>query len=158
MPTVKRVPDGYHTITPHLTIRGAAEAIEFYKKAFGARELARHPGPGGKLMHGEVQIGNSRVLLHDEFPEMGANSPQALKGTPVSLHVYVEDVDRAWDQATKAGAKVVMPLADMFWGDRYGVLEDPYGHRWALASHIKDMTPEEMQKAGQEAMSKMAKP
>jgi uncharacterized glyoxalase superfamily protein PhnB len=154
----KRVPEGYHTITPHLTVRGAAEAIDFYKKAFGARELRRSPGPDGKLMHAEIQIGDSRLFLNDEFPAMGATSPLSLKGTPVTLHVFVDDVDGMFSKAVKAGAQVVMPLADQFWGDRYGVVSDPYGHRWSIASHVKDMTPEEMQKAGQEAMAKMGKP
>jgi uncharacterized glyoxalase superfamily protein PhnB len=155
--TSKRVPEGYHTVTPHLTIRGAAEAIEFYKKALGAREIRRSPGPDGKLMHGEIQIGDSRIFLNDEFPEMGASSPPALKGTPVTMHLFVEDCDAVFEKAVKAGATVAMPLADQFWGDRYGLLVDPFGHRWAIASHLKDMTPEQMRAAAEEAMKQMAK-
>ena len=154
---MKRVPEGYHTVTPHLVIQGAAQAIEFYKKAFGAKELRRSPGPGGKLMHAEMQIGDSRIFLNDDFPEMGALSPVALKGTPVTIHLYVEDADSVYQQAVKAGAKVVMPLADQFWGDRYGLVTDPFGHSWSIGSHIKDMTPEEMQKAGAAAMAQMGK-
>jgi uncharacterized glyoxalase superfamily protein PhnB len=155
--TSKRVPEGYRTVTPHLTIKGAAEAIEFYKKAFGAREIRRSPAPDGKLMHAEIQIGDSRIFLNDEFPEMGASSPLALKGTPVTMHLFVEDCDQVFDKAVKAGATVAMPLADQFWGDRYGLLVDPFGHRWAVASHLKDMTPEQMRAAAEEAMKQMAK-
>jgi uncharacterized glyoxalase superfamily protein PhnB len=155
--TSKRVPEGYRTVTPHLTIRGGVEAIEFYQKAFGAREIRRSPGPDGKLMHAEIQIGDSRIFLNDEFPEMGASSPLALKGTPVTMHLFVEDCDGLFDKAVKAGATVAMPLADQFWGDRYGLLVDPFGHRWAIASHVKDMTPEQMRAAAQEAMKQMAK-
>ncbi len=155
--TSRRVPEGYHTVTPHLTIRGAGEAIEYYKKAFGAREIRRSPGPDGKLMHAEIQIGDSRIFLNDEFPEMGASSPLALKGTPVTMHLYVDDCDGFFDKAVKAGATVAMPLADQFWGDRYGLLVDPFGHRWAIASHQKDMTPEQMRAAAEAAMKQMAK-
>jgi uncharacterized glyoxalase superfamily protein PhnB len=155
--TSQRVPEGYRTVTPHLTIRGAAEAIEFYKKAFAARELRRSPGPDGKIMHAEIQIGDSRIFLNDEFPEMGALSALALKGSPVTMHLYVEDCDALFDKAVKAGATVVMPLADQFWGDRYGLLVDPYGQRWSIASHLKDMTPEQMRTAAEEAMKQMAK-
>jgi uncharacterized glyoxalase superfamily protein PhnB len=155
---VKRIPQGFHTITPHLSVRGAAEAIEFYKKAFGARELHRAPGPDGKsLIHVDLQIGDSRLFLNDEVPDMGALSPLGLKGTPVTIHLYVEDADRVFHQAVQAGAKVAMPLADQFWGDRYGMVIDPYGHRWSIASHVKDVTPEEMEKAAQAAFAKMGK-
>jgi len=155
---VKRVPSGYHTVSPHLVVRGGAKAIEFYQKAFGARELRRSPGPDGKsLMHAELQIGDSRIFLNDEFPDMGAVSPLALKGTPVTIHLYVEDADQLFNQAVKAGAKVTMPLADQFWGDRYGIVTDPFGHQWSIGSHIKDMTPEEMQKAAAEAFAQMGK-
>jgi PhnB protein len=156
---VKRVPQGFHTVTPHLVVRGASEAIEFYKKAFGARELSRSPGPDGKsLLHAEIQIGDSRIFLNDEFPDMGAVSPLSFKGTAVTLHLYVEDADRLFQQAVQAGAKVAMPIMDQFWGDRYGIVTDPYGHRWSIASHIKDMTPQEMQKAAAEAFAKMGEP
>ncbi len=150
---VKRVPDGFHTITPHLVVRGAAEAIDFYKKAFGALELGRHLGPDGKVLHAMLQFGNSRLFLNDEYPNMGALSPQSLNGTPVTLNLYVEDVDSLYAQATKAGAKVIMPLADQFWGDRYGIVADPFGHQWSLSSHIKDMSPEEMKKSAEAAFA-----
>jgi uncharacterized glyoxalase superfamily protein PhnB len=152
----KRIPEGYHTLTPHLSVRGAAQAIEFYKKAFGAQEIARHAGPGDLIMHAELQIGDSKVLLNDEFPNSCATSPQTLQGTPVALHLFVEDVDTAFQQAVDAGATVMMPLADQFWGDRYGIVTDPFGHRWSLASRIKEMTREEMTAAGTEAMANMA--
>lgn len=143
----KRIPEGYHTITPHLVIRNAAQAIEFYKKAFGAEELYRSPGPDGKkLMHAALNIGNSRIFLCDEFPEMGGKSPLSLNGTPVTLHLYVEDVDKVFQQAVQAGAQVVMPVNDQFWGDRYGMLKDPYGHHWSVASHVEDVPPAEVQK------------
>jgi uncharacterized glyoxalase superfamily protein PhnB len=150
----KRVPEGLHTITPHLTVRDGAKLIEFYKQAFGAKEIRRSVTPDGKsLLHAEIQIGDSRVFLNDEFPEMGARSPLATNGTPVHIHVYVDDVDALFEKATKAGAKVVMPLADQFWGDRYGIVEDPSGHRWSLASHIRDVTPEQSAKAAAEIFS-----
>lgn len=143
-----KIPAGCHTLTPHIIVRGAAEAIDFYKKAFGARELRRMPGPDGKsIMFAEIQIGDSRLFLNDEAPHMGALSPAALKGTPVTIHMYAENPDAVFEQATKAGANVLMPLADMFWGDRYGLLADPYGHQWAIACHVRDVTPEEMAKA-----------
>jgi uncharacterized glyoxalase superfamily protein PhnB len=155
---VRRVPEGYHTVTPHLVVRGAAQAIEFYKKAFGAKELRRSPGPDGKsIMHAEMQIGDSRVFLNDEFPAMGALSPQGLNGTPVTIHLYVEDADTLYSQAVKAGAQATMPLADQFWGDRYGMVTDPFGHHWSIASHIKDLTPEQMQKAAAAAFASMGK-
>jgi PhnB protein len=155
---VRRVPEGLHTVTPHLVVRGAAQAIEFYKKAFGAKEQRRAPGPDGKtLLHAEVQIGDSRIFLNDEYPEMGAISPQGLKGTPVTIHLQVEDVDSLYQQAVSAGAQVVMPLADQFWGDRYGMVTDPFGHQWSMASHVKDMTPEEMAKASAAAFAAMEK-
>ena len=150
MAKVKAIPEGYHTITPNLVVADAAKAIDFYKKAFGATEIARMPGPNGGIMHAELRIGDSVFMLGEEMPEMGAKGPKTLGGSPVSLYVYVENVDAAWDRAIKAGATTVMPLADMFWGDRAGWLEDPFGHKWALAQHVKDLTPEEMQK-GQEA-------
>jgi PhnB protein len=144
---VKRVPDGYHRVTPHLTVRNAAKMIEFYKKAFGAVEKRRAPGPDGKtIMHAEIKIGDSVVFLNDEFPEMGAFSPLNSKGTPVTLHLFVEDADKQFEQAIAAGAEVVMPLDNQFWGDRYGILRDPSGHQWSIAHHVEDLTPEQMQK------------
>ena len=148
--SVRAIPEGYHTVTPNLVVRDAAKAIDFYKKAFGAEEIMRMPGPGGKIMHAELRIGNSRVMLNDEMPEHGCKAPGTLGGSPVGFYVYVENVDAAWKRATDAGAKTTMPLADMFWGDRTGQLEDPFGHKWSLAQHIKDLTHEEMRK-GQEA-------
>ena len=148
---VKRIPDGMHSLTPHLVCAGAADAIEFYKKAFNAVETARMPGPDGKLMHGAVRIGDSTLMLVDENPQCGMLGPKALKGSPVTIHLYVDDADATAAQAVAAGAKVTMPVADMFWGDRYGVLEDPYGHRWSVATHTRDMSPEEMR----QAMAKM---
>ena len=154
---VKAIPDGYHTVTPNLTVRQAAKAIDFYKKAFGAEELVRMPGPGGSIMHAELRIGNSPVMLADEMPDMNCKAPTALGGSPVGFYVYVEDVDAAWKRAIDAGAKPKMPVADMFWGDRVGALEDPFGHKWSLAQHVKDLTPAEM-KQGQEAFfAKMKK-
>jgi PhnB protein len=145
---VKRVPEGLHTVTPHLTVRDGSKLIEFYTHAFGARELRRSVAPDGKsILHAELQIGDSRIFLNDEFPEMGARSPLAINGTPVHIHLYVEDVDSLFQRAVSAGAQVVMPLADQFWGDRYGVVEDPSGHRWAIASHIRDTTPEQLKQA-----------
>lgn len=148
------IPAGMHTVTPHIICAGAADAIEFYKQAFGAVELMRMPGQDGKLMHAMIRIGDSNVMMADEFPEWGSNGPKALKGSPVTLHLSVADVDEAFARAIAAGAKVKMPLEDMFWGDRYGVLEDPFGHSWSLATHLRDMSPEEMQSAMQEAMQK----
>jgi PhnB protein len=142
---VKRVPDGYHRVTPHLVCRNAAAMIEFYKKAFGAVELGRAPGPDGKsIMHAAIKVGDSIVFLNDEFPEMGAQSPLATKGTPVTLHLYVDDADKQFQQALSAGAEVVMPLADQFWGDRYGIVRDPSGHQWSIGSHIEDLSPEQI--------------
>jgi PhnB protein len=147
MSKVDAVPPGYHTITPSLAIRNAERAIEFYKKAFGAEEQFRMPGPDGKLMHAELRIGNSIIMLGEEMPEWGARSPSMLGGSPVSFYLYVDDVDAFWNRAVAAGAKPTMPLSDMFWGDRMGKLEDPFGHVWAPAQHVKDMTPEELKQA-----------
>lgn len=145
MSSVKPIPDDMHTLTPHLVCAGAAAAIDFYVKAFDAIELARLPAPNGKLMHAMLKIGDSPLMLFDEAPEWGSRSPQALKGTPVILHLYVKDVDAAMAQAVDAGATVTMPATDMFWGDRYGQITDPFGHQWSLATHIRDVSPEEMQ-------------
>ena len=151
---IKAIPDGYHTLTPHLVVKGASQAIEFYKKAFGAEELGRMPGPDGKsLMHAELKIGDSRLFLVDEFPEMDCRAPQTIGGTPVTIHMYVEDVDAAFSKAVAAGAQIRMPLADMFWGDRYGVLADPFGHAWSLATHKEDLTPEEISTRARAAFS-----
>ena len=143
----KPVPPGFHTVTPHLVARNAAQAIEFYKRAFGAEEMYRSPGPDGKtIMHAALMIGNSPVFLCDEFPQMGSKSPQSLDGTPVTMHLYVDNVDKAFQRAVDAGAQTIMPVQDQFWGDRYGMLKDPYGHTWSLASHVEDVPPAEIQK------------
>ena len=144
---VKPIPEGMHSVTPHLVCAGAAEAIEFYKKAFGAVEGARLPGPDGKLMHAMIRIGDSAVMLVDEMPQWGALGPMSLKGSPVTIHLYVEDVDAVVKRAVSLGAKVTMPVDDMFWGDRYGKVEDPFGHHWSIGTHKRDVTPEEMQQA-----------
>lgn len=141
---VDPIPQGMYTITPHLVCNGAAAAIEFYKKAFNAVETARIPGPEGKLIHAAVRIGDSTVMLVDAFPGWGSQDPLALKGTPVTLHMYVPDVDATFKQAVAAGATAKMEVADMFWGDRYGQIVDPFGHSWSIATHTRDMTPEQM--------------
>jgi PhnB protein len=144
---VRAIPEGYHTLTPHLVVRGAAQAIEFYKRAFGAVERARMPGPGGLLMHADLMIGDSVLMLCDEMPGMERwVAPDSLKGTTAALHLYVEDADAAFARAIAAGAKTSMPLMDAFWGDRYGKLTDPFGHEWSIATHQHDYTPEEMKK------------
>jgi uncharacterized glyoxalase superfamily protein PhnB len=149
-PKVNPIPQGYHTVTPNLAVHDATKALEFYRKAFGAEETVRMPGPDGKIMHAEFRIGDSVLMLGEEMPDMGSKSPKSLGGTPVKFYVYVEDVDASWKRALDAGANQVMPLQDMFWGDRTGCVEDPFGHQWMLAQHVGDPTPEEIQK-GQEA-------
>jgi len=146
MSTTKAIPDGYHTATPYLIVKGAAQALDFYKRAFGATEKMRMDGPGGKVMHAEIKIGDSPIMLADEFPQMNALSPQALGGSPVFLLLYVQDVDGMVAQATAAGAKIVKPVQDQFYGDRSGTLSDPFGHLWTIATHKEDVSPEEMQK------------
>lgn len=143
---VQPIPPGYHTVTPYLIVQGAARAIEFYKRAFGAAELFRFPGPNDRIAHAEIKIGDSPIMLADEFPEMGVRGPKTIGGTPVTICLYVEDVDTRFNQAVAAGAKVVRPLVDQFYGDRSGTLEDPFGHVWTLATHKEDVSPEEMQR------------
>jgi len=143
---VKPIPDGYHTATPYLIIKGAASALEFYKKAFGATELMRLADPSGKIGHAEILIGDSPIMLADEHPEMGYRGPQSLGGTPVSIALYVEDVDARFNQAVAAGAKVMRPVKDQFYGDRSGTLTDPFGHVWTIATHKEDVSPEEINK------------
>jgi PhnB protein len=150
MPKVNPIPEGMHTVTPHLVCAGAGEAIDFYVKAFGAVETSRLPGPDGKLMHGSVKIGDSEIFLVDEMPAYGVMGPKSLKGSPVTIHLYVENVDAVVERAVAAGCKVTMPVADQFWGDRYGQLQDPFGHNWSVATHVRDATPEEMAKAMKE--------
>jgi PhnB protein len=144
---VTPIPEGYRTVTPHIVVRGAAEAIEFYKNAFGAVEDARMPGPDGKLMHAQITIGDSIVMLADEFPEWGAVGPLTVGGSSVTLHLYVEDCDAAFNRAVEAGATAKMAPNDAFWGDRYGQLVDPFGHVWSVATHVKDVTLDEMNAA-----------
>ena len=148
-------PKGYHTVTPSLFVAGAAKAIEFYKKALGAEELMRFAGPDGKIMHAEIKLGDSIVMLADEMPDMGGKGPKSIGGTPVSFFVYGENVDAAWKRAVDAGCKEVVPLADQFWGDRTGCLEDPFGHQWWLATHVQDLTPEEIRKNAEAYFSQM---
>lgn len=155
---VQAIPTGFRTLTPHLTVRNAAEALEFYKKALGAEVLNVAHMPDGKVMHAAIRIGDSMLMLNDEMPEYGVLSPLARDGSSVTIHVYTADPDAAFDRAVSAGAKVKMPLADMFWGDRYGVVIDPYGHSWSIAAHVKDMSPEEMQRAQAEMFAKMPAP
>lgn len=149
---VAPVPEGYHTVTPSLIVTDSAKAIEFYKRAFGAEELYRMAMPDGRVMHAEIAIGNSRIMMSDEFPDMGMRSPQSLGGTHGGMHIYVENVDAAFQRAIDAGATVQMPPADMFWGDRYAKVGDPFGHSWGLATHQEDLSPEEMTRRGIEAM------
>jgi len=154
--TVKPVPDGYHTATPYLIISGAAGAIEFYKKAFGAEELFRMDAGGGKIAHAEIRIGDSPIMLADEYPEMGYKSPKSYGGTPVSIMLYVPNVDALFKRAISEGAKEQRPVVDQFYGDRTGTLVDPFGHVWTLATHKEDLTPEEMTRRGEEMMKKHA--
>jgi PhnB protein len=140
------IPKGYHTVTPSLVVAGAAKAIDFYKKALGAEEIMRFPGPDGKIMHAEIKIGDSVIMLGDEAPDQGSRGPRTIGGTPVSFFIFGENVDAAWKRAVDAGAKPIMPLDDQFWGDRTGCLEDPFGHHWWLAQRIQDLTPEELRK------------
>ena len=150
---VKAIPDGFHTITPHLTVKNGAQAIEFYKKAFGAEVLRAVKGPDGSLMHADLRIGDSMLMLNDEFPDWKVLGPQSLGGTAVTVHVYVQDADTAFQRALDAGCTVKMPLMDQMWGDRYGQVVDPFGHQWSIATHIEDPTPEEIQ----ERMANMPK-
>lgn len=152
MPTVKHIPQGMHSVTPHLVCAGAAKAIDFYKQAFAATEVSRLPGPDGRIMHAMLRIGDSTLMLNDEMPEHGVLGPLALKGTPVTIHLYVDDADAVSARAVKAGAKVKMAVSDQFWGDRYGIVTDPFGHSWSIATHVRDVSPAEMA----EAMKKMA--
>ena len=154
MAKAKAVPEGYSTVTPSLIQRDCTKAIDYYKKALGAVERMRMPGPDGKIMHAELQIGTSIVMMNDEM--MGMKSAESLGATPVSFYLYVDDCDAALQKAISAGGKEVMPASDMFWGDRMGQFADPFGYRWTLATHVKDMTPEEMKKGQDEWMKQMA--
>lgn len=150
--TVKAIPEGYEGATPYLVIKGAASALEFYKKAFGATELMRMPAPGGTVGHAEIKIGKAIIMLADEFPQMNCKSPQAYGGSPVSIMLYVQDVDTFVNRAVSAGAKLVRPVKNQFYGDRSGSLEDPFGHQWHIATHMEDVLPDEMAKRAQSAM------
>lgn len=143
----KHIPKGMTAVTPHLVITGAAEALEFYKKAFGAVEESRLAMPDGSIGHAQIRIGDCAIMLGEESPKWGAFSPKSLKGSPVTIHLYVENTDAAMERAVKAGARVTMPAADMFWGDRYGTLEDPYGHKWGVATFMREVSMEEMREA-----------
>jgi PhnB protein len=148
---VKPIPDGYHAVTPYLIVNGAASAIEFYKNALGASERLRVPAPAGRIGHAELQFGDSVVMLADEFPEMGARGPQSFGGSPVSIHLYVEDVDAVFRQAIAAGATLLRPVQDQFYGDRTGSFTDPFGHIWHIATHKEDLSPDELQKRAAQA-------
>ena len=153
MADVKPIPDGYPRITPYLAIDGASDAIDFYTKVFGARERMRMPGPDGRIGHAELEFGDSLVMLADEAPDIGHLGPKTRGGTPVTISVYVEDVDGVFDQAVKEGATTLRAVEDQFYGDRSGQFEDPFGHRWSVATHVEDVPPEEMEKRSAEAMS-----
>jgi PhnB protein len=150
------IPEGYHTATPYLAVDDAAKAIKFYKEAFGAEELFRMPAGEGKIGHAELQIGDSKVMLSDPFPQSTVRPPKELGGTTASVFLYVEDADAAVEQATAAGATVTMPLEDMFWGDRFGSITDPFGHLWSIATHKEDLTEEEIAERSKAAMASMS--
>jgi PhnB protein len=153
---VKPIPDCFNTVSCYLIVKNAVEALEFYRKAFGAEPGVRMPGPdGSSTLHSEMHIGNSTVMLTDENPQWGMKAPQTLGGTPASLHIYVEDADKLYDRAVKAGCTVMSPLMDAFWGDRYGKVQDPFGHQWGIATHKEDLSPEEMGKRAAEFFANM---
>jgi PhnB protein len=152
----KPIPEGYHTVTPYLSVDDAAGAIDYYKKAFGAKERVRMDAPGGKIGHAELQIGDSLVMLADSFPQATTKPPKELGGTTASVFLYVEDVDAVVKKAVDEGATVTMEVADQFWGDRFGSIQDPFGHSWALATHVEDLSPEEIEERGKAAMAAMS--
>ena len=153
---VKPIPQGYHTVTPHLVCRDATKALEFYQKAFGAEKITEHHMPNGRVMHAELRIGDSIIMLGDEYPDYKVFSPQSLGGSPVTIHVYTPDVDAAFQRAVSAGCTVTMPVQDQFWGDRYGQVVDPFGHKWSIATRKEDVSSEEVEKRGRVAMAEMA--
>ena len=155
---VNPIPDGFHSITPNLIIKDASKAIDWYKQALGANELYRMPGPDGRIMHAEIKIGDAVVMITDEMPEMGGKGPQTLGGTPVSLMIYCEDCDALFNRAVGAGASVRMPLEDAFWGDRWGMVTDPFGHVWAIATRKKNLSVPEMKRAMDEFMANFKRP
>ena len=155
MSNVQPVPETMTGVIPHLVVRGAHEALAFYEKAFGATVISKHTMPDGSIMHASIMIGKGPVFLNDEFKDMGAVSPQSLGGSPVTMMMYVPDVDATFQRALEAGAETVTPVADQFWGDRYGMLRDPFGHQWEIATHKEDLSAEEMERRGREAMAQM---
>ena len=155
--SVTPIPPGFHTLTAHIIVSDSKKACAFYEKAFGGQTLGIHEGPDGKVMHAAVKIGDSVLMLNDEYPDFGVLAPTSTNApSPVTLNLYVPDANKFWETAVGAGCKVLMPIQDQFWGDRYGQVQDPFGHRWAIAQHIKDMTQQELEVAGQEAMAAMA--
>jgi PhnB protein len=148
----KSIPAGYHSVTPYLIVKGAADAIDFYRRAFGATELMRMPGPNGRIGHAEIRIGDSAIMLADEHPEMGHRSPLTLGGAGVNLMVYVERVDEVFKRAVASGAKELQPVKDQFYGDRSGTLQDPFGHKWTVATHVEDIAPDEMRRRAEKLM------
>lgn len=157
MNQIEKIPKDYHSITPVLIVKNGDEAIEFYKKGFGVQERGTMKGPDGRVAHAELKLGDSVFMLSDEYPEMDCHSPKTIGGSPVSMYVYVDDVDSFFDKAISAGAKVLDPIKDQFWGDRHGRLEDPFGHLWSIATHKKDLSEDEMKKAAEAAFSQMSK-
>jgi uncharacterized glyoxalase superfamily protein PhnB len=155
--SAKPVPEGFHTVTPHLVCKNAAKAIEFYQKALGAETRTVHKMPDGKIAHAELRIGDSIVMLGEEFPDFKVLSPESLGGTGTTLHIYTGNADTLFNRAVSAGCTVVNPLMDQFWGDRYGQVVDPFGHKWAIATHIEDVSDEEIERRGREAMEQMSK-
>jgi PhnB protein len=155
--SVQPIPQGFHSITPFLVVNDATKAIDFYRRAFGAKEIMRNTGPDGKITHAEIRIGDSPLMLSDEMPQAGIRTPRSLGGSTVNIFLYVDNVDTIFKQAESAGAKVEMPLENMFWGDRYGRLTDPFGHSWSVATHKEDVAPEEMKKRAQQAMAQRAR-
>ena len=149
---VKPIPEGFHSLTPHLVVKGAENALDFYANAFGAVVQSVHRSPDGTVMNAIVRIGDSMLMLNDEFPQWGVVGPETLEGTPVTIHIYCADVDAAWERARKAGCRIGMELQNTFWGDRYGMLLDPFGHHWALAQRIEDLTPEQIAAAASRAV------
>jgi PhnB protein len=153
----KPIPDGYHTVTPYLILHDARAGLEYYQKAFGAKETLKMEGPGGKIMHAEISIGDSVIMMADEFPEMGVRSPKSMGGTPVSILLYVEDVDQRFNKAVAAGGTIKKPLQNQFYGDRSGTYEDPFGHVWTIATHVEDVAPDEMRRRAEAMMAQHAK-
>jgi PhnB protein len=153
---VKPIPEGYHTLTPYIEIENAGEAIEFYKRAFGAKEQVRMDAPGGRIGHAELEIGDSLLMLADPFPQSSIRTPKAVGGTTVNLFMYVENADAVVQQAVDSGATVTRPVENMFWGDRFGIVTDPYGHTWSIATHVEDVSPEEMEERSKAAMAAMS--